>query len=112
MYKLKRRKVHSVQRCYENEHGLYDQNGEINFFKIFSDTQVGFTKNWQSQIKQTDMDDDVETDEDQLYAAMRHVKNELRDGNFYWNKKGSKTIRNMYRYSHLVNRPKINKSVA
>jgi hypothetical protein len=40
------------------------------------------------------MDDDIETDEDQLYSAARHISKEMAEGIRYFTK-NKKNVRNM-----------------
>jgi len=85
---MKMRKVSSEKKVYEAYHlfednrAYFDDKGRHppQYFKFYSDKDVGFTAKWQIQLKSAEMDDDVETDEDQLYAADRHIIREVGEG--------------------------------
>jgi len=98
-YTGKRKKVNSVKKNFEAEHVFEDNNVKKNtkdnsrIFKFYSDKNIGFIKKWQVQLKMAEMDDDVETDLDQLKAAERHIHRELGEGiKFYL--KNKKNVRN------------------
>ena len=94
---MKMRKVSSEKKVYEAHHSFEDNRAYVDhkgqhppqYFKFYSDKDIGFTAKWQKQLKATQMDDDVETDEDQLNAAERHIKREVGEGirSFIKNKK-------------------------
>lgn len=101
---MKRRKVTSEKKVYETEKAFFDNRAEFPFqvpekmppqyFKCYSDRQIGFTSRWQRQLKDAEMDDDVETDSEQLYAAGRHIMKELGEGIVLFNK-NRKNVRNI-----------------
>jgi hypothetical protein len=99
---MKRRKVTSEKKLFEAEHAFTDnravpsESGQLppQYFKIYNDKDIGFPTRWQKQLRQSEMDDDVETDEDQLRAADRHIIRELGDGIRYY-VKNKKNVRNL-----------------
>ena len=105
---MKMRKVSSEKKVYEAHHLFEDNRAYVDdrskhppqYFKFYSDKDIGFTAKWQVQLKATEMDDDVETDEDQLNAADRHIKREIGEGirSFIKNRKNVRnfTFLNIY----------------
>lgn len=99
---MKRRMVSSERKLFEAEHAFTDNRAESSesgrlppqYFKIYNDKDIGFSSCWQKQLRQSEMDDDVETDEDQLKAADRHIIRELGDGIRYFIK-NKNNVRNL-----------------
>lgn len=85
---MKMRKVSSEKKVYEAQHLFEDNRANVDekskhppqYFKFYSDKDIGFSTKWQVQLKSTEMDDDVETDDDQLKAADRHIMREIGEG--------------------------------
>jgi hypothetical protein len=100
------RKVNSEKKIFESHIAFYDNRAlqklektqmkpiSPQYFKYYYDKQIGFSAKWQHQLKNSDMDDDVETDEDQLRAADRHTSRELGDGIRYY-LKNKNNVRNI-----------------
>lgn len=85
----------------ENQYLLSDPStNENKLFLLFEEDSVGFTSEWQKQLKITEMDDDVETDEDQLEAAARHIKKEVKEVSYILYD-GLSKIRNVTRFKSL-----------
>lgn len=78
-YKKKKKSL-SCMKIYKTEQFFYDGKGKKNFFNFFVDKDIGFTSKWQQQIHLTEMDDDVNTDDEQLKYAERHCMLELAEG--------------------------------
>lgn len=86
----------------ENQYFLNDPStNENKIFLLFEEDTVGFTSEWQKQLKITEMDDDVETDEDQLEAAARHTKKEVKEVSYILFD-GLSKIRNVTRFKSLI----------
>jgi hypothetical protein len=69
-------------------------------FYLYNDDDIGFDYDWQKQLKVTEMDDDIVTDEDQLDAAVRHIRKEVREA-CYIVKSNVFKVRNIIRFKHL-----------
>ena len=96
------------------EHLLKDYNSDklLSFFK-YNEHDIGFNKNWQRNLKITEMDDDVETDDDQLTAANKHIRKEVKEGVYFFLQSENK-IRNSNRFKNICNKNnniELNKSV-
>ena len=76
-------------------------------FKIYDDCDIGIEAKWQIQLKITEMDDDVDSDEDQLKAAQRHINKDNKDTVFKIKDNIIKT-RNLHRFNDYIKcQPKI-----
>jgi len=93
------------------EHVLFDYitNQPVVFYLHYDD-EIGFNEHWQSQLKQTEMDDDIMTDNEQLQAAGRHIRKEVRESGFIV-KETVKKIRNTTRWRNLVQESELPKLV-
>ena len=49
-------------------------------FGIFFDRDIGFNKKWQKKLKESDMDDDVESDNETLKYAFDRVFEDIDEG--------------------------------
>ncbi len=99
------RKICSEKKLFESHKSFFDNRAFGNleqtktkpdspqYFKYYYDKDIGFPAKWQHQLKSAEMDDDVETDEDQLRAADRHTSRELGEGIRYFMKSRS-NVRN------------------
>lgn len=97
-------KINEVERGL-NHFSVEDYDSQVMIkFNLYQDEDIGFDLQWQSQMKITEMDDDVMTDDDQLDAAARHIKKEVRES-CYIVDDSLKKIRNLVRFKHL--NPKI-----
>jgi hypothetical protein len=101
IFNMKRRKISSEKKIYEAElpfepNTLSEKiSGCPNqYFKFYWDRDIGFSKTWQRPIKSSEMDDDVETDTDQLSTAGRHVFKEIGEGIKVYSK-NPKNVRNI-----------------
>ena len=83
------------------EYNLLDYNTDniFNFF-LYQEDDIGFNKNWQRNLRVTEMDDDVETDNEQLNAAARHIRKEVKEGVYYF-LQGEGKIRNSNRFKYV-----------
>lgn len=76
-------------------------------FNLYDDTEIGIEAKWQIQLKMTEMDDDIDSDEDQLKAALRHINKDNKDTIFKIKDNIIKT-RNLHRFNEYVKiQPKI-----
>ena len=62
---------------YLSEHSFYDNQGNYNYFYFYSDNDIGFSSKWQKPLHIASMDDDVESDDQQIKYAKKHCKKEL-----------------------------------
>jgi len=62
-----------------NGHTLSDKKNPIKF-GIFFDRDIGFEKKWQKDLKETDMDDDVESDDETLKYANDKIYEDIEEG--------------------------------
>jgi hypothetical protein len=83
----------------DTEYEDFNTGKKIKFY-LYDDEEVGFDYDWQKQLKVAEMDDDILTDEDQLEAAVRHIRKEVRDA-CYIIKSNINKVRNMIRFKHL-----------
>lgn len=92
---LKRRKVSSVKKTYESTLTFFDENKKPYYFKIFEDKTVGFDFRYDQILKEMEFDNDVATDEEQLYLAKKYTLDSLRQAmeNFSF-----KSLRNKMRF--------------
>jgi hypothetical protein len=114
---MKRRKINSEKKMYETEHAFEDNRANLQklsskeklsapYFKFYLDKEIGFDSKWQIQLKESEMDDDVETDSEQLQAATRHILREINEGirGYFKNKKN---VRNLV----LIKKEELNKLI-
>lgn len=84
------KKIYSSKKFYTSEKIFYktkivngetinDNNNKIKF-EIFFDRDIGFIKKWQKNLKETDMDDDVESDNETLVYAYNKVYEDIEEG--------------------------------
>lgn len=112
----KKRKINSTKKIYSNERFFFKyklNNGEmVNttpvYFKFYKDDDIGFFSEWQHPLKEAEMDDDVDTDEEQLIYSHKKVMRELIEG-VYEYKKNHKSCRNYLKYHSGINLIKVNK---
>jgi hypothetical protein len=79
LYHSKKRKVsHSVKRIYSNEIPFYSEKEPV-YFRIFNDTDIGFSKNWQKLIHELENDEDISSEDELINDASQHLQNELND---------------------------------
>lgn len=91
----------------DTEYEDYMTGQKIKFY-LYDDEEIGFNYDWQKQLKVTEMDDDIVTDEDQLEAAIRHIRKEVREASYIL-KANSNKVRNLVRFKHLdIPQPMIN----
>ena len=86
----KKRKLISTQKIYKGYKPFYftkiykGENIEIYnnpiYFPYYYDNDIGFNLVWQKEITETEIDDDVETDEEVLYYSERKIRNDLKEG--------------------------------
>ena len=86
----KKRKLISNQKIYKGYKPFYftkiynGENIEIYnnpiYFPYYYDNDIGFNLKWQKEITETELDDDVETDEEVLYYSERKIRNDLKEG--------------------------------
>lgn len=97
----------SERKIYSSEQPLYDyklyhgyaQNTKPFYFKFYYDRDIGFERKWQKPLKKSEMDDDVDTEDDILKGSERRVLNELFDAIDLF-KKNKRNCRN-YDCHHL-----------
>ena len=73
----KKIKIFSCMKDYLSEHSFCDNNGNYNYFYFYSDNDIGFSSKWQKPLHIASMDDDVESDDQQITYAKKHCKKEL-----------------------------------
>lgn len=77
---LRRRKVaKSTRKLYQSEICLFSRDGTKNYFKVYRDSDIGFTEMWQRKLIDNGKDDDVMTEDGAATYAARHCVNELED---------------------------------
>ena len=54
-----------------------DMLNQYNYFYFYSDNDIGFSSKWQKPLHIASMDDDVESDDQQIEYATKHCKKEL-----------------------------------
>ena len=80
-HNLIRRKVTSTKKIYQGYGEFIEQDtGKRIVFCFYDDEEIGFTSKWQKKLRETEMDDDVKTDDEQLGLAKRHIFKELKGG--------------------------------
>jgi hypothetical protein len=91
----KRRKVSSVKKIYESTLTFVDENKKPHYFKIYEDRTVGFDFRYDQILKEMEFDNDVATDDEQLYLAKKYTLDSLRQAmeNFSF-----KSLRNKMRF--------------
>lgn len=85
---MKKARVSSVKSKYSSNNYFYNyklvkgntENTSMSWFKFFYDEDIGFDSNWQQQLREAEMDDDVESDEEVLYHSEKKVQRELIEG--------------------------------
>jgi hypothetical protein len=91
----------SEKKIYSSEFQFESENENQNF-RLFNDNDIGFSQRWQQQLKCAEMDDDVDTDEDQLQAAGRHIMKELGEGIRAY-EKNKRNVRNLHLRNFNIN---------
>lgn len=70
---LKIRKVSSCKKVYESVLNLYDKYNKSLPFKIYTDSDIGFDHRYDGCLRHMDFDNDVDTDDEQMYNAIDHT---------------------------------------
>ena len=79
IYDFKRKKAFSGRKYFQGEHTFVDDEGKKHSFNIYTEIDIGFSKEWQRKIKIMKMDDDVNTDEEQLMLADECILDDLKE---------------------------------
>jgi hypothetical protein len=89
-------KPSSVKKQLESLYGFPDEVKKMHYFKVYFDNDIGFNRSWTRFLKTCEQDDDVMTDDGQLYTANQYVRIELKQGISAY-KKNSFSLKN-YKY--------------
>jgi hypothetical protein len=76
----KKKIVHSVKKNIYIVQKLYDKDGMSKKFPLFTDQDIGVYKYWQAPLIESQADEDVDTDDEQLALAKRYSLIELKEG--------------------------------
>lgn len=76
---------------------------EKDVFFLFNEKEIGISNQWQRNLKFSEMDDDIESDEDQIEAANRHVRKEVKEAVLLVYENKERLIRNSFRFDHFLN---------
>jgi hypothetical protein len=76
----KRRKISNVKKIYSGQFELKNHQNASHFFKLYRDEDVGVDENWQEFIIETNIDEDVLTEEEMLEKLNNVVYNDLLEG--------------------------------
>jgi hypothetical protein len=76
---LKFRKISSVKKVYESTLTFYDDNQNKFFFKVYADDDIGFDSKYDDALIVMDIDNDTNTDEEQLEIGIDRTIENLRD---------------------------------
>ena len=76
----KKKIVHSTKKNIYIIQRLYDKNGNSKKFPLFTDQDIGVYKYWQAPLIESQADEDVDTDDEQLTLAKRYSLIELKEG--------------------------------
>jgi hypothetical protein len=86
----KKRKLISNRKIYKGYKPFYftkicdGENIEIYknpiYFPYYYDNDIGFDLNWQKEITETELDDDVETDDEVIYYSEKKIRRDLKEG--------------------------------
>jgi hypothetical protein len=85
---------------------LTDKGNTLHSFCVYKEKEIGFSIEWQRNLKFTEMDDDIETDVDQLEAACRHCKKEVKESELIFLDNQNK-IRNTQRFKEITKQEEI-----
>lgn len=89
----------SVKKIYDNSIDFYNDKGEKKSFPIFKDTDIGIYEYWQKDLIESQMDEDINTDDEQLAIANSYCVAELREALEELKKNKSDAIHNWKLYS-------------
>ena len=89
-------KINSVMKLELTDKGMQQYT-----FCLYNEKEIGFSIEWQRNLKFTEMDDDIDTDADQLEAACRHCKKEVKESEFIFIENENK-IRNTQRFRDIL----------
>jgi hypothetical protein len=98
----KKRKVSSCKKVYESVLTFHDSDNNPHFFKVYNDNDTGFDDRYNQILKIMEMDNDVETDDEQLYLAKNFTFDNLADTIKNFNTKQLKN-KLMFKRSKTVN---------
>lgn len=100
---VKSKKIISCKKIYKSQHPFYDTSNKENYFNFYVDNDIGFNSKWQRPIHKAEMDDDVNTDDDQLRYAGKHCLQELKEGlrSFARNKYNTRNYKK-YHYKNIT----------
>jgi hypothetical protein len=90
-----KRKISSCKRIYESTLTFFDSNRNLHNFKLYNDNESGFDARFNQILKHMEMDNDVESDEDQLLYAKNYTIDNLR---LVMNKFSTKELRNKMKF--------------
>ena len=80
-FSLKNKKIYSNQKIYNTKHGFFDSKNKIKkYFNFYRDNEVGFNFKWQKPLAIKSMDDDVNTDDEQLSLAKDFINKQIKEG--------------------------------
>jgi hypothetical protein len=92
---MKKRKVSSCKKVYESVLIFHDSSSNPHYFKVYQDNETGFDNRYNQILKTMEMDNDVETDEEQLHLARNYTLDNIRDTIKNFN---SKQLRNKIKF--------------
>lgn len=92
---FKKRKVSSCKKVYESVLTFHDSNSRPHCFKVYNDNETGFDNRYNQILKTMEIDNDIETDEEQLYLAKSFTLDNIKDTIESFN---SKLLRNKFRF--------------
>lgn len=75
----KKKIVHSTKKNLYIILTLYDNNGNEEQFPLFKDNDIGIYEYWQAHIIESKVDEDIDTDDEQLEIANSFTTKELKD---------------------------------
>ena len=75
----KKRKVSSCKKVYESVLIFHDSTSKPHYFKVYNDGETGFDSRYNQILKTMEIDNDVDTDEEQLSLAKNFTHDNIRD---------------------------------
>ena len=94
----KKKPVSSFKRLYSSSFLLNKNKKEKERFMIFRDKDIGIYEYWQAHIHETNVDEDIETDEEQIYIASNFCVSEIKQAFDYIKKNRINSFINFNRY--------------
>ena len=76
---VKKRKISSCKKVYESTLVFHDSNSKPHYFNVYNDSETGFDNRYNQILKIMEIDNDIDTDEEQLYLAKNFTLDNIKE---------------------------------